>query len=84
MVFAKKLETLSFFFFSEIGWKKVSSDLVDRKLVILYYKNIVLKKSKILHFFKPWLDHGFWWKIGNFVLYSFLAKQAITTCFVTL
>ena len=57
MVFAKKLETSSFFFFSAIGWKKVSSDLVDRKLVILYYKNIVLKKSKILHFFKmvrPW------------------------------
>ena len=57
MVFAKKLETSSFFFFSAIGWEKVSSDLVDRKLVILYYKNIVLKKSKILHFFKmvrPW------------------------------
>ena len=36
MVFAKKLETLSFFFFSTIGQKKVSSDLVDRKLVILY------------------------------------------------
>ena len=63
---------------------KVFSDLLNRNLAILYYKNIDLKKSKILHFFKPWLDYRFWSKTGNFVLYSFLAKQAITTCFVTL
>ena len=36
------------------------SDLLDRKLAILYYKDIDLEKSKVLHFFKvPGLVHGF-------------------------
>ena len=53
MVFAKKLETLSFFVFSTTGQKKLSSELVDRKL----------KKSKTLHFFKlvrPWFLDKNW------------------------
>ena len=48
----------SFLFFSKIGQKKVFFDLVDRKLAILDYKNMDLKKSEILHFSKgvsPWL-----------------------------
>ena len=35
------------------------SDLVDRKLAILDYKNVDFKKSNILHFFKgvsPWFS----------------------------
>ena len=50
--FAKTLETLPFFFFSTIGRKKVSSDLVDRKLVILYYENIDLKQVQNFAFFQ--------------------------------
>ena len=40
-VFAKKLETLSFFVFSTIGQKRLSSDLVDRKLAISYLKTSI-------------------------------------------
>ena len=42
----------SFFFFSKIGQNSVFCDLVDRKQAIYDYKNIDLKKSKILHFSK--------------------------------
>ena len=54
----KKWKFCPFVFFSKIGQKKVFSDLLDRKLAILYHKNIDLKKSEILHFSKgvsPWL-----------------------------
>ena len=40
-VFAKKLGTLSFFVFSTIGQKRLSSDPVDRKLAILYLKTSI-------------------------------------------
>ena len=43
----KKWKFCPFVFFSKIGQKKVFSDLLDRKLAILYYKNIDLKKSKV-------------------------------------
>ena len=33
-----------------MGQEKVSCDLVDIKLAIFCYKNIDLKKSKMLHF----------------------------------
>ena len=39
------------------------SDLVDRKLAILDYKNVDFKKSNILHFFKgvsPWFAVKIW------------------------
>ena len=39
-------------FFSKIGQKKVFCSLLDRRLAILDYKNIDLKKSKIFH--SPW------------------------------
>lgn len=74
------METLPFFFFSTIGQRKVSSDLVDRKLVILYYENIDLKTSPKFCIFSRWLDHGFWSKNGNFALYSFLAKHNNLFC----
>ena len=71
----KKWKFCPFVFFSKIGQTKVFSDLLDRKLAILYHKNIDLKKSKVLHFFKvPGLVHGFWSKNGNFVLFSFSPK----------
>ena len=37
---AKKWKFFPFFFFSKIGQKEVFSNLLDRKLAILYYKNI--------------------------------------------
>ena len=42
-VFAKKMETLSFFVFSTTGQKRLSSDLVYRKLAlaILYLKTSI-------------------------------------------
>ena len=46
----KKWKFCPFVFFSKIGQKKVFDDLLDRKLAILYYKNIDLKTSKVLHF----------------------------------
>ena len=51
----------------------VFSDLLHRKLAILYYKNIDLKKSKVLHFFNvvsPWFLVKKW----KFVVLSFSAK----------
>ena len=69
----KKWKFCPIVFFSKIGQKKVFSDPLDRKLAILYYKDIDLKKSKVLHFFKvPGLVHGFWAKNG--VLFSFSPK----------
>ena len=53
----------NFFFllFTEKGRMTVFSDLLDRKLAILYYKNIDLKKSKVF-IFSMLLVHGFWSK----------------------
>ena len=51
----------------------VFPDLLDRKLAILYYKNIDLKKSKVLHFFNvvsPWFLVKRW----KFVVLSFFCK----------
>ena len=68
-----KIGNVFFLLFTEKGRMKVFSDLLDRKLAILHYKNIDLKKSKVLHFLKvvsPW----FLVNIGNFVLLSSSAK----------
>ena len=72
------------FFLSSFYRKRptVFSDLLDRKLAILYYKNIDLKKSKVLHFFNvvsPWFLVKKW----KFVVLSFSAKQAKRKCFLT-
>ena len=67
----KKGKFCPFVFFSKISQKKVFSDLLDRKLAILYYKNIDLKKSKTLHFFKGVSVSVFAKKIGNLVFFRF-------------
>ena len=45
MVFGQKLEILSFILFSKTGHNNVFCDLVDRKLAILDYKKVYLRKS---------------------------------------
>ena len=50
MIFGQNWQFCLFFFFSEIGNKKVSCGLLETKLAILDYKNTDLKKSKILRF----------------------------------
>ena len=68
-----KIGNFFFLLFTEKGRMTVFSDLLDRKLAILYYKNIDLKKSKVLHFFNvvsPWFLVKKW----KFVVLSFSAK----------
>ena len=62
----------SFFFSTEKGHTKVFSDLLDRKLAISCYKNIDLKKSKVLHFFKvvSWWFLVKKWKFCPFFLFQ--------------
>ena len=63
-----------FFFFGKISREKVFGDVLERRLAVLAYKNVDLKKSQNLHFSKrvrPW----FWSKIWNFFFFSFLAKK---------
>ena len=49
------------------------SDLLDRKLVILCYKNIDLKKPKVLHFFKV-VSSWFLVKKWKFCPFFFLSE----------
>jgi len=58
---------------------KVLSDLLDRKLAISYYKNIDLKKSKVLHFFKV-VSSWFLvkkWKFCPFFFFSKIGKKKV-------
>ena len=47
-------------------------DVLDRKLTVLVYKNVHLKKAQNLHFSKRVTGHGFGQK---FEIFSFLAKN---------
>ena len=49
-------------FLGKIDRKNVFGDVLDRELVFLDHKNIVIRKSHNLHFFKG-LVHEFWSKI---------------------
>ena len=71
-----KIGNFFFLLFTGKGRMKVFSDLLDRKLAILYYKNIDLKKSKVLHFFKVPGFNSSWFlvKKWKFCLFSFSPK----------
>ena len=71
----------NFFFllFTEKGRMTVFSDLLDRKLAILYYKNIDLKNSKVLHFFSvvsPWFLVKKW-KFCPIVFFSKIGQKKV-------
>ena len=44
MVLVKSLKYLDLFFLATVGWEKVFSNVLDRKLPFLDYKNLDLKK----------------------------------------
>ena len=62
-----------FSFSAKKGKNFVFCSLVDRREAILDYKNIDLKKWKILHLFRG-LVNGSWSKFGSFVPACFPAK----------
>ena len=58
-------------FLRNIGQENVFYDILEREIVLLWYKNRKLKKSKNGDFSKrvsPW----FWSKIGHFSIFTFL------------
>ena len=60
-----------FSFFCNIGQENVFYDILEREIILLWYKNRKLKKSKNRDFCKgvsPW----FWSKIGYFSIVPFL------------
>ena len=62
------------FLFEQNTPKKVFCSLVDKKLAIMDYKNVDLKKSKLFHFSKgvsPWFLVKFW----KFCSFFFLKKK---------
>ena len=72
--FWSKIWNFFFFFSGKISREKVFGDVSERRLAVLAYKNVDLKKSQNLHFSKrvrPWI----WSKIWNFFFFSFLAKK---------
>ena len=79
MVFDQKLEFFFFILFTKKGRMKVFSDLLDRKLAILYYKNIDLKKSKVSHFFKVVIPRFLVkkWKFCPFVFFSKTGQKKV-------
>ena len=68
MLFGENWKFYPLFFLGKLGQNSVFWHLVNRKLAILDYKNIRLKKSKILHFSKRFsaliLPKN--WKFGPF------------------
>ena len=64
---------LVFFCLSKIRQKKVFSGLVDKKLAIMDYKNVDLKKSKLFHFSKG-VSPRFLVKFWKFCSFFFLKK----------
>ena len=61
---------LQLFFWGNIGQENVFYDILERRNVLLGYKNKLFKKSKNGHFFNG-VTHGFVWKVAilrNFLL----------------
>ena len=73
MVLVQKWPIFQLFFLGNIGQENVFCDILERKNVLLGYKNKKFKKSKNWHFSKG-VNPCFWSKNGPFSNFLFLGN----------
>ena len=72
--------TFLYLLFSPLNPKRVFGDILDRKINILNYKIVNIRKFKALHFFPKGLVHDFGEKLGvaSLCLFAFnLVKRSL-------